>query len=88
MSYDQNVKTLNTFDVNRLKETTEFLGEDSAGVMKEKLIFLIMNGIKNKLSYKCEHCGKQVIYDKSYIDQPKGISYKANMCKTATKVKE
>lgn len=83
--YDQNAKNLNYMDVNRIKETVEFLGEDPNGVMKEGLIFLIILGIRNKLSYKCDSCGKLVTKDKSIEYKPTCIFCKTDMCRNCYK---
>ena len=51
VSFETNTKTLKDVDVNRLKLTSEFLGQDPSGIIKDGLVYLILLGIYSKLSY-------------------------------------
>ena len=80
VSYDTNIKNIANLDVNRLKDIAEILGEDTNGILKDGLVFLILLEVYSRLGYKCYSC--KSIVKKNFIDENirKCISCKADMC--------
>ena len=81
-SFEMNVKNLLQVDVNRLKLTSEFLGQDPLGIIREGLVYLILLVIYSKLSYRCNSCKNVVKRDITTKDRKVCISCNMDMCKS------
>ena len=78
--YDTNAKTLGGLEVQRLKDTLEFLTKDTEGLTKEGLIYNILKAITSKLPHKCENCKSTVTRDPSLENTSKCAGCGTQLC--------